>query len=126
MFSNTENTRKIRVFNESEKCLFAHLCIYSSMLCGFCSSIDLGQLSTTKGYKHHSRVAALLESTCNGCESCAMILKGQWVELGGDVQSSYDQGPLETQIIATGFGQRPGSCDSIRNGQVAYHKDWNL
>jgi hypothetical protein len=89
------------------------------MLCPFCSSLDLDQLSSNTGYKHPSSVSDLLESAHNGCESCELILKGQWVEVGGDLHLDSDRGPLETQIIARGISHKPGGYNCIRYGQEA-------
>ncbi|KAE9380899.1 HET-domain-containing protein [Stipitochalara longipes BDJ] len=90
-----------------------------AMLCNFCSDIDLDQLATVEGYKHHSSCADLFHSAQNGCESCQLILESQWVAAGGDLQQGYDIGSVETQIIARTMHQAPGDYEKIRFGQVA-------
>ena len=95
------------------------------MLCHFCPAIDLDELFKEEGYKYHSSVGDLMESTHDGCGSCAMILNAQWVELGGDVHLGYDQGPLETQTTTRSFGEEPGSCNRIRYCQDAHFHSWD-
>jgi len=74
----------------------------STMLCRFCSHIDLDQLCSVEGYEHH----ASCEKNCscplrNRCDSCKLIWDSQWSVCGGSlVEKWYDLGPLETQIIA--------------------------
>jgi hypothetical protein len=91
------------------------------MLCYFCSSIDLDQLSR-EGYKHHASVGDLLGSARNGCDSCSLILDGQWDSLGGDLHLAYDQGTLETQIIAR---EVVDGYKRIRYGQEARYRYWD-
>jgi len=92
------------------------------MLCKFCSNIDLDQLATVEGYKHHASCADLIQSGKDGCESCGLILASQWVEAGGDLQQGYDMGSVETQIIARTVNQVPGHYEKIRFGQVARYE----
>ena len=87
------------------------------MLCKYCSNIDLDQLATTEGYKHHASCSDLLQSAQNGCESCSLIRDAHWQFYGGDLTTSCDLGNFETQIIARVVHQRPGSYHSIRYGQ---------
>jgi len=88
------------------------------MLCSFCSNIDLDQLATDQGYKHHASCTELLHSVSNGCESCKLIWDSQWTELGGDLlDQRYDLGGLDMQIVARAVNQKPGSYDVIRYGQ---------
>jgi Heterokaryon incompatibility protein (HET) len=109
---------------EPKRSYFIHnLYTNAVMLCSFCSSIDLDQLSSKDGYKHHASVGDLLGSARNGCASCSLILDGQWDSVGGDLHLAYDRGPLETQIIARMM--MGNEDDSIRYGQEARHRDWD-
>jgi hypothetical protein len=88
------------------------------MLCTLCSNIDLDQLSTREGYKHHASCAELLQSAEQGCESCRLIWDTQSCETGGDLSDqNHDLGPLEKQIIARTVNPRPGNYTKIRYGQ---------
>lgn len=87
------------------------------MLCKFCSNIDLDQLETAEGYGHHSSCADLVQSAQIGCESCQLIWESQWVAIGGDLLQGYDQGALETQIIARVVNQKAGRYEKVRFGQ---------
>ena len=89
------------------------------MLCNFCSNIDLDQVATPQGYKHHSSCADLFQSVRSGCGSCKLIWDSQRTWAGGDLRCGYDQGSLDTQIIATAVNQEPGSYEYLRFGQVA-------
>ncbi|TVY25481.1 hypothetical protein LHYA1_G005729 [Lachnellula hyalina] len=93
------------------------------MLCSFCSNIDLDQLATDQGYKHHASCAELLHSVRNGCESCKLIWDSQWTEIGGDLlDQRYDLGGLDMQIVARAVHQSPGSYEKIRYGQeIRWH-----
>ena len=85
----------------------------------FCSNIDLDQLATKEGYRHHPSCANLLASAKHGCESCKLIWDSQDKYNGGDLDNGYDLGPLETQIIArvVGPNKEPGRYERIRYGQ---------
>jgi hypothetical protein len=87
------------------------------MLCTFCSNIDLDQIATKEGYKHHPSCASLHASVKNGCESCKLIWDSQWKSVAGDLDDGYDIGPLEVQIIARTEVQDPGIYNRIRYGQ---------
>lgn len=96
------------------------------MLCTFCSNIDLDQLATKEGYKHHSNCGDLLHSAENGCESCRLIWDSQWRDVGGDLSNQkHDLGPLETQIIARALYQKPGTYRMIRYGQEQRYSDYH-
>ena len=60
------------------------------MLCDFCSNIDLDQLATPEGYKHHSSCADLIQAAQDGRESCQLISQSQWIYVGGDLGKGYD------------------------------------
>lgn len=86
-------------------------------LCNFCSNIDLDQLSTAQGYKHHASCADLLQSARNGCESCKLIWDTEWADAGGNLEiGGHDLGVLDTQIIVRTH-QKPGDYRKVRYGQ---------
>lgn len=92
-----------------------------TMLCDFCSNIDLDQLIEKQGYKHHASCADLLQSARNGCELCKLIWDTQWTDIGGNLQvAGHDWGALDTQITAREVvGRKPGKYCRIRYGQEA-------
>lgn len=96
------------------------------MLCTFCSNIDLDQLATKEGYKHHASCADLLKSADDGCASCKLIWDAQWVQIGGDLSTSkHDLGSLETHIIAKAVNQEPGDYQMVRYGQETRFYDYH-
>lgn len=97
------------------------------MLCHFCSNIDLDQLASEEGYKHHACCADLLQSAEDGCDSCKLIWGSQWTKYGGSFSKErLDLGPLETQIIARAVNQKPGAYYKIRYGQEKRRNDHEL
>lgn len=94
------------------------------MLCIFCSNIDLDQLSSAQGYRHHSCCLDLYNSARNGCTSCKLIWDSQWVEVGGILSNKeLDLGPLEAHIIARTINEAPGNYTKIRYGQESRRQD---
>ncbi|KAH8590957.1 heterokaryon incompatibility protein-domain-containing protein [Bisporella sp. PMI_857] len=87
------------------------------MLCKFCANIDLDQVATEEGYKHHKSVKDLLESAKNGCESCGLIRSAQRIEFGGDLDYGYDRGDLDTQITCRAYETKRGDFIVMRYGQ---------
>ena len=99
--------------------------VSSIMLCKFCANIDLDELSTPEGYKHHASCTDLYQSSQNGCDSCKLIWDSQWEQVGGTLSATeLDSGVASSQIIARAVNQTRGDIKRIRYGQEAMHEEY--
>ncbi|PVH80499.1 HET-domain-containing protein [Cadophora sp. DSE1049] len=95
------------------------------MLCEFCANIDLDELSTPEGYKHHASCGDLYRSSLSGCASCKLILESQWERVGGPLSmTDLDSGRVDTQIIVRVVKQNPGDIKRLRYGQEAMNAEY--
>ena len=71
------------------------------MLCKFCSDIDIDELCSPAGYKHHSSYGNLISSAKNvGCESCVLIC----TRMEYRTEQFYQQLPDAQIILHSGTG----------------------
>lgn len=69
-----------------------------TMLCKFCTNIDLDALGSFEGYYHHESVKNLQESASNGCGSCLLIQGAHREYEGGSLEELWLGSDEDTQI----------------------------
>lgn len=93
------------------------------MLCEKCNGmLDLDNLMTEEGYKHHASYTDLVRSASSGCELCQCIKDEQALWAGGELDDAYDlEMPAEETEIRCSAFDRKENVQGIHRIRIEQH-----